>query len=215
MRSSYTHIIFDLDGTLVESAAEIHSAAAHVCFQEGLTIPTVDYIRAKTGNHPSTFFLDHGASENVVEQMVTNFRQKLQRDAGDPACVMDGAQELLARITSCGMWVSLATTKPTELAVLLLHRYGLHGFFDHVQGTDPPLRYKPHPDILNVCISRVPARRALMVGDTTLDLDAATNAGIDSAGICSGTHSIDLLSTRKPTFLLQQLGQLAEVLELP
>ena len=53
----YSHVIFDLDGTLVDSASEIHEAAAEVCREHELLIPSLDYIRSMSGSPPSLFFL--------------------------------------------------------------------------------------------------------------------------------------------------------------
>jgi phosphoglycolate phosphatase-like HAD superfamily hydrolase len=201
----YQHIIFDLDGTLVDSASEIHEAAAHVCREQGLEQPSLRYIREKTGSPPVQFFLDHGCNPADAEQLVASFRQRLADHAGDPECVYPGVLIVLNRINQLGARVSLATTKPTALAALLLERYGLLPYFSHVQGTDPPLKHKPHPDILLACLSHDPALAAVMVGDTVFDMEAASRAGIDAIGISIGAHGRDRLSEAKPAFIIDQM----------
>jgi phosphoglycolate phosphatase len=211
----YSHIIFDLDGTLVDSSAEIHEAATAVCEANGLSIPSLDYIRTMTGSPPRLFFLDHGCGETEVEDRVAEFRAYLAAHAGDPACVFPDVIPVLAQLQQHDIRVSLATTKPSGLATSLLDRYGLAQFFSHVQGTDPPLQHKPSPDILHACMQLADASAVAMVGDTIFDVEAAHNAGIDSIAVCSGAHSPQRLGKARPTFLFAKLEEITEILELP
>jgi phosphoglycolate phosphatase len=209
----YSHIIFDLDGTLVDSVSEIYQAAVAVCSAYDLTIPSLDYIRCMTGAPPRLFFLDHGCGEEDVEVRVAEFRAHLAAHAGNPACVFPDVLPLLKELKQNSALVSLATTKPTKLASTLLERYGLAPFFFHIQGTDPPLQHKPHPDILHACIGKSGSITAVMVGDTVFDVEAAHNAGIDSVAVCSGAHSPDQLAAAKPTYLIESIQQLKSILE--
>jgi len=145
---NYAHVIFDLDGTLVDSAAEIHEAAVAVCRAYGLSIPSLAYIREMTGSQPRLFFLDHGCNDTDVEARVAEFRAHLAANAGDPGCVFPAVLPVLKQLNHHSIRISLATTKPSELAATLLARYGLSSYFSHVQGTDPPLQHKPHWRIL-------------------------------------------------------------------
>jgi len=210
----YTHIIFDLDGTLVDSASEIHEAAAAVCSACSFSIPSLDYIRAMTGSPPRLFFLDHGCSEADVDVRVAEFRAHLAVYAGDPGCVFPAVLPVLEHLRQHAVRISLATTKPSQLATILLERYGLAPFFAHVQGTDPPLQHKPHPDILHVCMKKAAPGPVVMVGDTIFDVEAAHNAGIDSIAVSTGAHSSKRLTGARPTFLCTSLAEIPGLLEL-
>jgi phosphoglycolate phosphatase len=210
----YKHIIFDLDGTLVDSASEIHEAAASVCGAYGFSIPSLDYIRAMTGSPPHLFFLDHGCSEADVDVRVAEFRAHLAVHAGDPGCVFPDVKKVLEYLHQNEIRISLATTKPSQLATSLLERYGLAPFFAHVQGTDPPLQHKPHPDILHVCMKKATPGPVVMVGDTIFDVEAAHNAGIDSIAVSTGAHSPERLTGARPTFLCTSLAEIPGLLEL-
>jgi phosphoglycolate phosphatase len=210
----YSHVIFDLDGTLVDSASEIHEAAVVVCRAHDLSIPSLAYIRTMTGSPPRLFFLDHGCCEEDVEARVIEFRSHLAAHAGDPACVFPGVVPLLLQLQQHSIRLSLATTKPTALATSLLARYGLAPFFAHIQGTDPPLRHKPYPDILHACIAKAAPDAVAMVGDTIFDVEAAHNAGIDSIAVSYGAHSEERLAEAHPTFLLASLQEIQGILEL-
>jgi phosphoglycolate phosphatase len=211
----YSHVIFDLDGTLVDSASEIHDAVVAVCHAHGLSIPSLDYIRTMTGSPPRLFFLDHGCDEAEVVDRVAEFRAHLAANAGDPNCVFPSVMPLLEHLRQRAIRISLATTKPSELAASLLERYGLASFFSHIQGTDPPLQHKPHPDILHACMEKSALGAVAMVGDTIFDVEAAHNAGIDSIAVCSGAHSPERLAEARPTFLFASLQEIPAILELP
>jgi phosphoglycolate phosphatase len=211
----YAHVIFDLDGTLVDSAAEIHEAAVSVCSAYGLLIPSLDYIREMTGSPPRLFFLDHGCDEADVEVRVAQFRAHLAANAGDPGCVFAAVLPVLKHLQRHSIRISLATTKPTELAVSLLARYGLSSYFAHVQGTDPPLQHKPHPDILHACMHNTSQSPVVMVGDTIFDVEAAHNACIDSIAISTGAHSPERLAGARPTYLCASMEEIPGLLELP
>jgi phosphoglycolate phosphatase len=210
----YSHIIFDLDGTLVDSASEIHEAAVVVCQEQGLSIPSLEYIRRMTGSPPRFFFLDHGCKDDDVEARVSEFRAHLAAHAGHPSCVFPSVIPVFEHLRRNAIQVSLATTKPTALAASLLVRYGLSQYFSHVQGTDPPMQHKPNPGILYACMQNVGSNAVAMVGDTIFDVEAAHNAGIDSIAICSGAHSREQLAEARPTFLFNSLQELPGVLNL-
>jgi len=211
---SYHHFIFDLDGTLVDSATEIHLAVTAVCQKHDLPIPTEAYIRKMTGSPPRIFFLDHNCSEEDADNLVAEFRSHLALCAGDPKYVFPAVMPLLESLKAKGIRISLATTKPTDLATILLQRYGLASFFSHIQGTDPPLQHKPHPDIVNLCIAKSSLGKSVMVGDTIFDVEAARNAAIDSIAVSTGAHSIDRLTRAKPTYLFNSLHQISNILEV-
>jgi hypothetical protein len=209
----YSHIIFDLDGTLVDSASEIHDAAVSTSLVHGLDVPSLQYIRTMTGSPPRLFFLDHGCEEAMADQLVGEFRDHLANHAGNPACVFPDVVPLLELLNQHSVRTSLATTKPTKLAAILMERYGLASFFSHIQGTDPPQRHKPHPDILHACLERFDAGSTAMVGDTIFDVEAAHNAGIDSIAVCSGAHSPGQLAAVNPTYLVESFQNLNAILE--
>jgi phosphoglycolate phosphatase len=211
---NYSHFIFDLDGTLVDSASEIHEAAVVVCVENGLSIPSLEYIRTMTGSPPRLFFLDHGCNEAEVEVRVAEFRAHLAAHAGDPSCVFPAVIPVLEHLHQNSIRISLATTKPSALAASLLERYGLAPYFSHIQGTDPPLQHKPNPDILHACMQLADASAVVMVGDTIFDVEAAHNAGIDSIAVCSGAHSPERLAEARPTFLFASLQEIPGILEL-
>lgn len=209
---AYRHAIFDLDGTLVDSAKEIHDAACYVCEEFRLVSPSFEYIKSTTGQHPSKFFSDHGAKgENLLQDCVQRFRAHLLSNAGDPSLVLPGVVSLLEELARQNVFVSCATTKPTALAETLIGRYCLRQYFAHVQGTDVPMRSKPAPDVVLACLEKGHGLSALMVGDTVLDIQAARAAEIDSAAVATGADTLETLSEAGPTYLFPCISHVAKL----
>ncbi len=161
------------------------------------------------------FFLDHGCDEPDIEARVNEFRAYLAVHAGDPSRVFPTVIPLFHRLQQHSIRISLATTKTSELAIIMLERYGLASFFSHIQGTDPPQLHKPHPEILHACLNRSATGQAVMVGDTIFDVEAAHNACIDSIAVSTGAHSPEQLSGARPTFLCASLDEIPYIMELP
>ena len=209
----YNHFIFDLDGTLVNSASEIYNSVKHICSENNLTIPDQEYIKKMTGSPPSEFFIDHGCRKEDTTRLVKEFRDHLKVHAGDQKNIFPGVIDLLQYISNNNYRISLATTKPTELAKTLLNRYGISKYFDHIQGTDSGLKHKPSPDIINICLEKAKKGKAVMIGDTIYDIKAANNAGIESIAITHGAHSEFELRNERPSCIVNNIRSLHEYLE--
>ena len=136
----YAHLIFDLDGTLVDSATEIHDAAVAVCSEHGLSVPSLDYIRTMTGTPPRQFFLDHGCDEVQVDARVVEFRAHLADNAGDPDCVFSAVlpvfEQLQEHSIRCAprrsrapwqlpCWSVMAWHHSSRIFRARIHRYGI------------------------------------------------------------------------------------------
>ena len=132
MLIKYDHILFVLDGTLVDSTYEIFKAVKSTCKKNDLKIPNLDYFKSRVGMHPDIFFRDHGANDNI-DFLVQEFREILFHEAGDKSLVFEGVFDLLQIIKNNKSRISLATTKPTFLAKKLIPKYGLKEFFSYIQ----------------------------------------------------------------------------------
>ena len=207
MKINYNHFLFDLDGTLVNSTQEIFKAAKSTCERYNLKVPNYDYFKTRVGMHPSIFFKDHGAVENI-DSLIKEFREILFNEAGDESLVFEGVHELLHLIKKNKSRISLATTKPTFLAKKLIPKYGLKNYFSHIQGTEKNIRAKPSPDMILKCLSFTKFTNAVMIGDTTSDMLAADSAGIDCIGVCTGANNRNKLENSPAKLVVNNLTEL-------
>jgi phosphoglycolate phosphatase len=216
-------VIFDLDGTLVDSPRGIVTTFAAVFAQ--LDLPTVDSgsIRGTIGLPlPAAFAKVLGVSEDepvvvsCVELYQSTFRKIVLPMA--PQLVFPGVFDGLSSLRQDGFQLAVATSKFIANAEALLVAAGLREEFAVVVGADQVARPKPDPESGFVVLQRlgVSASNAVMVGDTTHDVLMAHAAGMSSIGVTYGVHSVEQLLSANPTWLVDSFpGVVAAVGECP
>lgn len=216
-------VIFDLDGTLVDSPRGIVTTFAAVFAQ--LDLPTVDSgsIRGTIGLPlPAAFAKVLGVSEDepvvasCVELYQSTFRKIVLPMA--PQLVFPGVFDGLNSLRQDGFQLAVATSKFIANAEALLVAAGLREEFAVVVGADQVARPKPDPESGFVVLQRlgVSASNAVMVGDTTHDVLMAHAAGMASIGVTYGVHSVEQLLSAGPTWLVDSFaGVVAAVKECP
>ncbi len=188
-------IVFDLDGTLIDSEKAICAAASLAFGDVGHDVDeaaVADHLGAPLDELYAVFVADPDAARRAhfVARYVHHHDEHPDKNPPALPGVVDGLSQLRAR----GLPLAVGTTKPTARATLQLQACGLLPLFAHVQGTDPPLRPKPAPDVVEVAcraLGIAPAR-ALMVGDTARDVGAARAAGCRAVVVAYGVHRLQL-----------------------
>lgn len=181
-------IIFDLDGTLVDSHSQIEFAMNLARTNFGYPKSPLGQIFQKLGLPVHELFSDLELNPIAQDELIAEFRKRLYESINvDNKCYL-GVEPLLHKIRESGVKVAIATGKSTSMANKVVENSIMHGNIDVIQGTDGFLP-KPSPEVINRCLAKFPGSRAVMVGDRTEDMMAATNAGIPSIGIAQSAHS--------------------------
>lgn len=209
--SSARAAIFDLDGTLVDSAADITASKNAVLAERGLPLVGVEDVRPWIGLPPADFF-DHLGLGGDASEAVADFRAHLAVYVGTHSVVYEGVPEALEALGAAGWRLGVATNKPTHLARIALDRAGLLGYFPAVHGPDDRPG-KPDPALIQECMASLGCTDGMMVGDTIVDIQAARAAGVTAVlvthGVAPGSDLIaagpDLVVTSFPD-LLERLG---------
>ena len=176
-------VVFDLDGTLIDSERAIVQAAEQAFSDVGAAVSQLqvaDHLGAPLEELYALFVGDGDDARlrRFIARYVARPDEHPDRFPPPLPGVVDGLTALAAR----GLALAVGTTKPSARAASQLEAAGLLRFFAHVQGTDPGMRPKPYPDVVErACAGlRVAPGRALMVGDTPRDVAAAHGAGAAS-----------------------------------
>ncbi|MEU0880184.1 HAD family hydrolase [Lentzea sp. NPDC005914] len=214
-------MIFDLDGTLVDTPRGIITTFAAVFAQ--LDLPTVDSgsIRGTIGLPvPAAFAKVLGVSEDdpVVATCVDLYWSTFPKIVLPmaPQLVFRGVFDGLRSLREDGFLLAVATNKFIATAESLLVAAGLREEFSVVVGADQVSKPKPDPEAGLVVLQRlgVPAANAVMVGDTTHDVLMAHGAGMSSIAVTYGVHSVEQLLSANPTWLVDSFpGVVAAVHE--
>jgi len=185
-------IIFDLDGTLIDSLHDIHR-----CVQMALDacgLPGVPLERIATFHGAPLHEFHAELSPPVpLDTFVDRYRALQDRHGLDTTRPYDGVTRMLEALG--GVPLAVASTKPTPRVVEHATRMGLAGYFELLQGTDRP-PYKPDPAVLLRVLARYPEvdpGRCWMVGDLPTDMAAGRAAGMRTLGVTfSGIPAVDL-----------------------
>ena len=212
-----TSVIFDLDGTLVDSRSDIIAAFSHGLGAVGLSDEAVaafqPQIRQLIGSPLREMYEQAlvGGDDAQVEAACEAYRAHYFEHCTDRTRPFPGVVECLERLD--GIPLAVATTKKTFMAVKLLTDLGLDDRFALIQGTDdiPP---KPDPTLLLKVIETLGLDRsgAWMVGDTVHDIEAANRAEIRSCAVTTGATPKATLSHAKPTLIVDNLLDLSRFL---
>ena len=187
-------IIFDLDGTLIDSTKQIVSAVDAARAKLKLPNANPEFLESKIGLPAKELFSDLELNTEDTDNAVAIFREHLKIIRINQSDVFESVFELLSSLKKMDLILSVATNKPTDLAKIALANVELLDFFDLVLGSDN-LMPKPDPAILNYCLMHfgVEAAQAVMLGDRVEDMRAAHSAGVSGVGILQGTHKISEL----------------------
>lgn len=195
---NYDLVIFDWDGTLMDSTRLIATSLISACRDVGVPEPTerealfvIGLNMADTCNRVVPT-LDEDGRRKLAERYRHHF---LARELEAP--LYDGVREMLADLHARGRRLAVATGKARQGLERALDLSGLRPWFEATRCADEGFA-KPHPGMLLMLLelTGVEPRRALMVGDTTHDLELAANAGVDAIAVSYGAHHEELLSTR-------------------
>lgn len=214
-------VIFDLDGTLVDSQAHILAAMEGAFSALSLTCPGRDAVLSIVGlSLPQAFLrLVPDLPPDVRDRLVAAYKQAFfdLRQAGDPAAatpLYPGARAALDRLAAQDtVLLAIATGKSRRGVDAVLETHGLARYFQSLQVADDHPS-KPHPSMVLTALAEtgVDAQNALMLGDTTYDMEMAAAARVAGLGVAWGYHTPDGLHAAGARRVLDDFNGLDEAL---
>lgn len=211
----YELVVFDWDGTLLDSAGAIVNAIKAASRDLGLPEPSDAQARHVIGLG-LTDALRHAVPELVPEryQEMTE-RYRFHYLSGDNQLTLfAGVHEMLERLRAAGHILTVATGKSRLGLERAFDHSGLRALFQASRCADE-CHSKPHPQMLEELMAEfgVAAESVVMIGDTSHDLLMASNAGVDSLAVTYGAHSHEHLLEHKPRACLHSVGELDDWLK--
>ncbi len=208
-------VVFDWDGTLMDSTAVIVASLQAACADAGLPVPSDERAHHIIGlglNDAMAYVLP-GVARDVYPHVVERYGHHFRTREPD-APLFAGAQELLADLRGAGHRLAIATGKSRRGLDRVLEKTGLAPLF-HATRCGDESASKPAPDMLFdlMRILDVDPGRTLMIGDTTHDLQMAANAGIAAVAVCYGAHPREQLFAHEPLACMQKPQELWEWLK--
>lgn len=209
--------IFDWDGTIIDSiehiAGSLHQAAAELGF------PTLEKAAYRNiiglGINEALKSLYPEANDSQIEDFRDAYRRYFFAREATPQQIFAGMQEVIADLRTVGQGRAVATGKSRRGLDTALHSSGLHSHFDITRCADET-RSKPDPAML-IEIMRfydIRADEAVMIGDTTYDLEMAQRTGMPSIGVRWGVHDDEAMGRYSPIAIVDSVAELRKVLKL-
>ena len=209
MIPAFDAYLFDLDGTLLNSALDICGAVQQVLSATDER-PSLshEFLQGYIGRHLIELFGDifpHYSTEQI-DRMIQDYRTIYLARGHTQTAMYPGVMEALAALPGRK---ATATTKGTPTTRAVLQQFGLIQFFDHVQGTDG-IPCKPAPDVLLAALNGLAAQPAdcLMVGDSAADMEAGRRAGVKICAVRYGYGKPEDLAKWTPDYWISDLREL-------
>jgi HAD superfamily hydrolase (TIGR01509 family) len=206
--AAYPVYLFDVDGTLVDSAADICGAIQQVLADTPRRDVDRSFIKRYIGYHLVDLFGDlfPEMTSDEIDKLICEYRAIYPGRGHKQTKVYPGVKETLAILPGKK---STATTKGTPTTRAVLEQFGLLPYFDHVQGTDG-FPCKPAPDVIHASLRAlgVKAEDCLLVGDSAPDMEAGRRAGVKIAAITYGYGDLDKMRQFEPDYWIEDFRQL-------
>ena len=207
-------VLFDLDGTLTDSAAGIVDALRHAIDQLGLTQPDEPTMRSFLGPPLAVTFTEHyGLDKETIERGITHYRERYALTSISGNAVFPGIRELLTELTATGATLATATSKPTPTAKRILDHFELAEHFSFIGGATMTSERILKTDVIAHTLANLPPHdTVVMVGDRHHDITAALTHGIKPIGVTWGYGDAAELEAAGATHIADDTAALAAAL---
>jgi len=200
-------VVFDLDGTVIDSSRALLEAHATAWAGAGLPCPPDEAILELVGL-PLVHTMGTLGPGQDPEALAEAYSRAYVETSARYECLFDGMSELLAR----PFRAAVATGKSQRGADRAVTQHGFEGRFEVVLGGNSVPRAKPHPDMLQAIMEATGTDDLVMIGDTTYDLEMAHAAGVRAIGVSWGHHAVERLRPWAPVVdSVDELGRLLGV----
>ncbi|MEA2162497.1 MAG: phosphoglycolate phosphatase [Thermoanaerobaculia bacterium] len=209
----YRAVLFDLDGTLVDSYAALAEAVNHARREHGLEELSISHIRGSVGDGLDTLLRRSFDTDDVPDSAREAFESRYDEICCEKSTILSDVESTLKALHDSGVVMAVCTNKRTSLSKKILTFLDLAPYFTAIVG--PDLAGASKPDAKHVLhaleSTRCSPDDALFVGDMPVDIQAARNSGMDVAVIATGSSTSAELIASRPDYLLAQFSDLLRV----
>ena len=207
-------IIFDLDGTLVDTLDK-HIEAFMILFKELKIYIEEEKIAENMGRTPKDTLLTLLPELNDDKDRLVNYAEKKEEILtgllDETECFI-GAFELLTKVRSLGLTIALASSTPKYNVEKMLRSAGIFEFFDAIVTGEDITVGKPNPEVFLKAAKKAncPIENCFVIGDSPHDIEAAKNAHMKIVAVKTGKHTEKQLKQKKPEIIIDYLDGLLE-----
>jgi HAD superfamily hydrolase (TIGR01549 family) len=209
-------IVFDLDGTLVDSSQTIYDATIKTF--DALKIDhklSKDDLDRRIGAHFQDIFEELNIIVEDFEYFIDIYK-KIYFEVMHTSTLYPYVRDTIKNLHAQNISLALLTTKGQEQADRIIDYFDLRPYFSYVMGRRLEMKVKPDPEpLLYICNElSIPKEKSMMVGDTEFDIRCAKAAGIKSCAVEYGYRSRDFIESEHPDFMIETFDKLLDLIEL-
>ena len=214
----YDTVIFDLDGTLMDTLEDLAEAVNEILSRNGYPVRTIREVRRIVGNglrQTLTLCLPEGTKQEVVDRLLPEFASYYQEHCQIKTKPYDGIEDTLRELSARGFKLAIVSNKRAEAVTPLNREY----FADYVrvaigENESAGIRKKPAPDTVYQALRELGSSReqAVYVGDSEVDRMTAENAGLPCVSVDWGFRDREELEKLKPAWLISRPEELLKIL---
>ncbi len=205
-------IIFDLDGTLIDSYHAIQESLNYVLEHYGLAKVDLPTVKKMVGRGLENL-MQRAVGDQRKEQAIALFRKSYDETVMRGTFLLPEVAETIRALHEKGIKMAVASNKPSIYSRTILENFELNPFFEACYGPDVVKQPKPHPAMLEGLMKELSAdkKETLYVGDMVIDVETARNAGIPVALIATGGNSSDELRSMNPDYFINRFSDLIKI----
>jgi phosphoglycolate phosphatase len=212
----YKLAIFDFDGTLVDSAPGIIDVMKD-CVDEYKLSPDIlsewqMLIGVPLMRQMEIIFPDH--SEEYWLEVATRYREIYDGKTIELCPLFPHLITMLEALKASDIKITIASSKRRHLIETVLDYHKLSHFFSLIVGAQDVQNHKPHPESVHLTLQKMDftAEDAVVIGDSTYDLDMARGANVDAIGVTTGIHTTEILATSQPKYIVKGLDEVLPII---
>lgn len=209
-------ILFDLDGTLIDSSSGITKSAQYALSHYGIDEPELKNLFFFIGPPLLYSFMNHyGFSKEQATEAVKIYRERYHKIGIFECSLYDGVKECIMQLKEEGYMIGMASSKPEPSCRRILEHFGILDLFDDVVGATMDARIDTKEEVLEEVMRRwsdVPKEEMCLIGDTMFDMDGANAIGIPCIAVSYGFGDVMQMKNAGALAVIDDLRQLPDVL---
>lgn len=213
---NYRYILFDLDGTLIDSKSGVLSAARFALDKMGVPETQIVNLERIIGPPIKYSFKEFfNLSDEFAEKCVEYFREYYREKSIFDCIVYEGVEELLKALKNDGYTLAIATSKPTVFAKRILDHINLSQYFDVIEGAKLDEAHHDKADIISQVSNQLNIynpSQAIMIGDRLYDIKAASTMGMESIGVLYGFGNLEEFQDAGASYVVNSVFELGQFL---
>lgn len=214
---AYRTVLFDLDGTLIDSIRLILDSYHHTLATHGLPPRTDEEWLAGVGTPLTVQLREWAHDPERLELLIATYREYNIRHHDAMVTAYPGVVDMVRAVRAAGLRTGVVTSKNRVGALRGLRRIGLEAEIEVIVGADEVSHPKPHPEPIRIALERLAESpdAAIYIGDSIHDMEAGRAAGVATGAVLWGPFGRPDLESANPTHWLDRPSDVFRVLEAP